>query len=65
MAKTPQTTEDKYAIIGIAVGIAIAAVVAFVFAFNSSTMVRYGIMASGLVIGWLVGRKIGRDKTAP
>lgn len=58
----PKTTEDRYALIGIFVGMGIAAVIAFVFAFNSGTMVRYLIMAAGLVIGWLAGRALGRSK---
>jgi gas vesicle protein len=62
MARQPQTTEDKYALLGIVVGVAIAAVAAFTLAYNSSSMVRYLIMASGLVIGWLAGRAIARSK---
>ena len=38
---------DRGAIIGALVGMAIAAVVALVFAYDSSTMVRYFIMAAG------------------
>ncbi|HMP43524.1 MAG TPA: hypothetical protein PKD99_00345 [Sphingopyxis sp.] len=48
---------------GIFVGMAIAAVAAILFASHSSTIVRYLIMASGLLIGWLVGRSIGRRKS--
>lgn len=62
MAGKPRSTEDKYAMVGIFVGMAIAAVIAFVFAFESSTVVRYLIMAAGLVLGWLGGRAIGRAK---
>ena len=39
---------DRGAIIGAIIGMAIAAVVAFVYAYESSTMVRYFIMAAGL-----------------
>lgn len=63
MARKPQTIEDKYALGGIVVGVLTAAVIAFVFAFESTTIVRYFIMASGLVLGWLIGRTIGRMKT--
>lgn len=63
MSRRPQTTEDKYALVGIVIGVAIAAVAVFLFAFNSSSMVRYLILASGLVLGWLAGRAIGRSKT--
>lgn len=62
MSRRPQTTEDKYALVGIVIGVAIAAVAVFLFAFNSSSMVRYLILASGLVLGWLAGRAIGRSK---
>lgn len=62
MSRRPQTTEDKYALVGIVIGVAIAAVAVFLFAFNSSSMVRYLILASGLVLGWLAGRTIGRSK---
>ncbi len=58
----PRTTEDKYALGGIAVGLAVAAIVAIVFAYDSTTIVRYFIMATGLVVGWVVGRAIGRAK---
>ena len=58
-----RTTEDKYALAGIFVGMAIAAVAAIQFASHSSTIVRYLIVASGLLIGWLVGRSIGRRKS--
>ena len=63
MARTPQTIDDRYALIGIAVGVAIAAVVVFTLAFNSSSMVRYLILASGLVLGWLAGRAIAHSKS--
>jgi hypothetical protein len=62
MSRKPQTLEDKYALIGIAVGLLVAAVVAISLAYEASSMVRYLIMASGLVGGWLVGRGIGRAK---
>lgn len=57
-----RSTEDKYALAGIFIGMAIAAVAAILFASHSSTIVRYLIMASGLLIGWFIGRSIGRRK---
>lgn len=63
MARKPLTTEDKYALAGIAVGVSMAAVAVFVFAFEASSTVRYLIMASGLVLGWVIGRLIARSKT--
>lgn len=59
-----RSTEDKYALAGMAIGILTAAVVAFLFAFESSTIVRYLVMASGLVIGWAVGRAIGKSRSS-
>lgn len=59
MAEKP-TVQDKYALGGMAVGIAIAAVLAIMFASESGTIVRYLIMASGLVLGWLAGRALGQ-----
>ena len=58
-----RSTEDKYALAGIFVGMAIAAVATILFASQSCTLVRYLIMASGLLIGWFVGRSIGRRKS--
>ena len=42
---------DRRAIIGAFIGMAIAAVIAFNFAFEASTIVRYLIMAAGLLSG--------------
>jgi NAD/NADP transhydrogenase beta subunit len=49
---------DRGAIIGAIIGMAIAAVVAIVFAYDSSTMVRYLIMAAGLLLGLGAGKLI-------
>ena len=57
--------QDRFRLIGIFVGMAIAAVIAFVYAFESDTMVRYLIMASGLLIGWGAGSWLGRPKNNP
>lgn len=62
MSKRPTTIEDKYALVGIAIGMGVAAVVAIVFAYDASSMVRYVIMATGLVAGWLIGRSLGRKR---
>lgn len=43
----------------------LAAIVAFAFAYESDTIVRYLIMAFGLVVGWAVGSWLGRPKTLP
>ncbi|MEP7316584.1 MAG: hypothetical protein ABI667_07795 [Sphingomicrobium sp.] len=48
--------DERGAIIGATVGMAIAGVVAFVFAYESSTMVRYFIMAAGLLLGLGAGK---------
>ena len=53
--------ENRYIIVGAIIGMAVAAVVAFVFAFEADTIVRYLIMAAGLLIGlfggkWLASR---------
>ena len=57
MAKWSQRSEaDRGAIIGALVGMAIAGVVAFVFASQESMMVRYLIMAAGLLLGFGAGR---------
>ena len=47
---------ERGAIIGALIGMAIAGVVAFVFAYESSTIVRYFIMAAGLLLGLGIGR---------
>jgi hypothetical protein len=41
----------RFAILGAFVGMAVAAVVAFNFAYDSDTIVRYFIMAAGLLGG--------------
>lgn len=65
MSKKPVTIEDKYALVGIAIGMAVAAVVAVVFAYDASSFVRYVIMATGLVAGWLIGRSLGPKQMGP
>ena len=50
--------EERGAIIGALIGMAIAGVVAVVFASESSTMVRYLIMAAGLIVGLGAGKLI-------
>ena len=47
---------ERGAIIGALIGMAIAAVVAFLFAYESSTIVRYLIMAAGLLLGFGAGK---------
>ena len=47
---------DRYAIVGCFIGMGIAAIVAFHFAFYASAVIRWAIMATGLVAGWGVGR---------
>lgn len=47
---------DRRAIIGAFIGMAIAGVIAIVFASESSTIVRYFIMAAGLLLGLGAGR---------
>ena len=42
---------NRWTIIGAFIGMLIAGVVAFNLAFDSSTIVRYFIMAAGLLIG--------------
>lgn len=59
MARKP-SVQDKYALGGMAVGIGLAAVVVLLVAVESSMIVRYLIMASGLVLGWLAGRAVGQ-----
>lgn len=53
-SETPR--DQRGAIIGAMIGMAIAAVVAFVFAYESSTLVRYFIMAAGLILGLGAGK---------
>jgi NAD/NADP transhydrogenase beta subunit len=47
---------DRHAVIGAFIGMAIAGVVAVLFAAESSTMVRYFIMAAGLLVGFGAGK---------
>ncbi len=52
MAKwSERPKRDRWVIVGAFIGMAIAAVVAFNFAYESSTIVRYFIMAAGLLLG--------------
>ena len=46
---------QRWAIVGAFVGMAVAAVVAFEYAFHGTTLQRYLIMMSGLLIGGGVG----------
>ncbi len=53
--------ENRYMIVGAFIGMAVATVVAFVVAFEADTIVRYLIMAAGLLTGlfggkWLASR---------
>lgn len=59
MAWRDRPKADRYALVGCFVGMAVAAVAAFVFAYSSSTMVRWAIMAAGLLVGWGIGRFLG------
>lgn len=59
MAWRDRPKKDRFGIVGAFVGMAIAAPIAIVFAFNASSLVRYLIMAAGLLIGWAAGRVIG------
>lgn len=63
MAWRDRPKADRYAIIGAFIGMAIAAVVAFTFAFYATTMVRYVIMSTGLLLGWGIGRWLGSRAT--
>ena len=47
---------DRRAIIGAFVGMAIAGVVAVLFAAESTMLVRYFIMAAGLLVGYGAGK---------
>lgn len=47
---------DRWAIIGGFIGMIIAGFVAFNFAFDSSSLVRYLIMATGLLAGLGAGK---------
>ena len=57
-----RTPEDTGGIVGIFVGMLIAGVIAIAFAAEAGTIVRYLIMSAGLVIGWLIGRRVGRTR---
>ena len=57
-----RTPEDTGGIIGIFVGMFIAGVIAIAFASEAGTIVRYLIMSAGLVVGWLIGRQVGRAR---
>ena len=59
MAWRDRPKADRYALIGIFIGMGIAAIVAFQFAFHASTIVRWAIMAAGLLAGWGIGRWLG------
>ena len=50
---------DRYAIIGAFAGMLVAGIVAIMFAYNAGSFVRYLIMATGLVVGWGLGRWLG------
>lgn len=49
---------DRGAIVGAVIGMAIAAFVAIIFASDSSTIVRYLIMAAGLLLGLGAGKLV-------
>lgn len=51
-----RSKDERGAIVGAMIGMVIAGVVAFVFAYESSTMVRYFIMAAGLLLGLGAGK---------
>ena len=44
------------------VGMFIAGVIAIAFASDAGTLGRYLIMSAGLVVGWLIGRQVGRAR---
>jgi NAD/NADP transhydrogenase beta subunit len=48
--------DQRRAVVGALIGMAIAGVIAFVFAYESSTLVRYAIMATGLLLGLGAGK---------
>ncbi len=57
MPKWSERPEDhRRAIIGAIIGMTIAGVIAVVFASESSTMVRYFIMAAGFLLGLGAGK---------
>lgn len=59
MAWSDRPKQDRYGIIGAFAGMAIAAPIAIVFAYDAPSIVRYGIMSAGLLIGWGTGRFLG------
>lgn len=59
MAWSGRPKNDRYAVIGIFAGMGIAAVIAIAFAYGASSIVRYFIMAAGLLLGWGLGRWLG------
>ena len=48
--------DERGGIIGAGIGMAVAAVIVLATAVESTMIVRYLIMASGLVIGFVVGK---------
>jgi hypothetical protein len=59
MAWGNRPKNDRYAIIGAFAGMLVAGIVAIMFAYNAGSFVRYLIMATGLVVGWGLGRWLG------
>ena len=59
MAWGNRPKNDRYAIIGAFAGMLVAGIVAIMFAYNAGSVVRYLIMATGLVVGWGLGRWLG------
>ena len=53
--------EDRHAIVGGIIGMLIAGVIAILFAADSSTLVRYFIMAAGLLLGLGAGKLSARS----
>lgn len=64
MAWADRPKKDRYGIVGAFMGMAVAAAVAIMFAYESSTIVRYVIMAAGLLLGWGIGRWAGDRESA-
>ena len=59
MAWGNRPKNDRYAIIGAFAGMLVAGIVAIMFAYNAGSVVRYLFMATGLVVGWGLGRWLG------
>ena len=59
MAWGNRPKNDRYAIIGAFAGMLVAGIVAIMFAYNAGSVVRYLILATGLVVGWGLGRWLG------